>query len=153
MDLSANQSPAFCYYAGFALGATGQYGRAINLLKRAADGGFLPFWCAYNLGIFEMKRGEANRAASYFAAALKLNPGKQELYPLLERVAPGLDLSQINDANTAIAAAKESLKRNQPSSACFYFAVSLALDPKLSEARKHLRELAPDLSGTLIPYS
>ena len=97
LDLTVDRGPEFDYLAGMALGAAGSFGRAIDLVKRAAEGGFDAFWCSNVLGQFEQRRDHKPAAAAYFVAALMLDPDRSELYRLAEGVAPGLDAQHLRD--------------------------------------------------------
>src|SRR5205085_56856 len=84
VDLTAALATDFQYYAGVCLGAVGRLAPGIDLLKRAAGAGYAPFWCAFHLGLFEIKRGNAVNAAYYLTVALIAQPERSDLYKLLD---------------------------------------------------------------------
>jgi hypothetical protein len=100
----ARLDPEGRYLAGVCLGSAGRADVAIDLLKSAADAGFMPFWCAFHLGLFEIKRGNAAPAAYYLAMAQILNPERQDLYQLLEQVAPGINPAPMRAAQAGLKA-------------------------------------------------
>src|SRR5437667_1177709 len=79
VDLHGELPPDVQYYAGVCLGSIGREPEAIELLKRAAAGGFGRFWCAYHLGLFEEKCGNASWAAYYYTVSLILSPERTDL--------------------------------------------------------------------------
>ena len=161
VDLKASRGADFDYYAGVAMGTVGRIERAIDLLQRAATGGFAAFWCAYHLGIFEMKRGGIARAAYYFTVAAGLQPERHEVYSLLCQVAPGADtdfLQRVQSGSHSTAAARAAFDRglaalqsNSIGGAVFYFTLSLMFDPHHSPAKVELSGLAPGVPLALLP--
>jgi tetratricopeptide (TPR) repeat protein len=163
VDLDAIREPDFCYYAGVCLGTVHNYEQAIKLIKSALAGGFNPFWCAYHLGLFEMRRGKPANAAYYYAAALILNPERTEIVPLLDQVAPDNQSTWLRavqpktkDASAANAAFELGVREQQLGAgnvgkAVHYFTLALFLDPEHEKARSQLLTLAPDLFLDLIP--
>lgn len=162
VDLSAPRDADFYYYAGLAFAASaGDYDGAIGLLKRAAEKGFDPFWCACHLGQFEMKRGQAVNAAAYYAAALILRPDRTEIHRLVEQVAGEVKPGPLRAAQTGAVSAGEArgafdyaaaeARAGRLAAAAHYLAITMALDPELAEARTRLAELAPDLCFAVMP--
>lgn len=160
VSLDPSRGADFDYYAGVALGTTGRLGRAIGLLKRAATAGFAPFWCAYHLGLFEMRRGAAVPAAGYLTAAAILKPERNEVWSLLQQVARGIDLDLLRrlqsgsrTAADAPAAFDRGLAMQQAGklgAAAFYFTLSAALDPVDERAKLKLIDLRIDLPTELL---
>jgi len=134
--------------------------QAIELLKRAAEGGFAAFWCAYHLGLFEMRRGRPANAATYYAMSLILEPARDDILPLLDRVAPQVERGWLVEAQRGVrsmAAAEAALAEAEASAAdgrfgaaAFYGTIALALDPGSDAARTRLRQWAPEVSLTLL---
>lgn len=161
LDLEGNLAADFLYYAGVCFGSQRQDERAVALLQRAADGGFAPFWCAFHLGLFQERRGRSAEAAYYYAASLILNPARDDLYPLLDRVAPGIDLAPLRTAQAGTGSAEEArtafdlgramLAAGNRGGAAFYFVTALALAPGQAEAREELLRHLPDVSLAVLP--
>src|SRR5206468_3869208 len=89
-------------------GSAGRLAPGINLLKRAAGAGYAPFWCAFHLGLFEIKRGNAVNAAYYLTVALIAQPERSDLYKLLDQVAPDIDVSPLHLAQAGTRSAEQA---------------------------------------------
>lgn len=156
VDLDAETDPAFLYISGVCLGLVGRWAPAIDLLKRAASGGFDRFWCAFHLGQFEIGAGHGVNAAYYLTVALIFAPRRTELHPLLSRVArnvrlaslPGVEGGPLDRAasNKTFDHGTLALGSGDPGTAVCYFTAALACDATNEEARSRLLELAPDVS-------
>ena len=163
IDLEAEFAADFLYYAAVCLGSQHQDERAIGLLRRAAEGGFAPFWCAFHLGLFEARRGRTAEAAYYYAASLILDAARHDLYPLLNRVAPGIDLAPLHAAQTgtrsetaagaAFDLGRGMLDAGNRGAAAFYFATAIVLAPRQADARDALLRLAPGVSLAVLPLA
>ena len=161
IDLAAESDPNLLYYAGVCLGSIGRHEIAIAALKRAAERGYAPFWCAYHLGLFEMRRGGSANAAFYFVVSLLANPGRTDLYPLLSRIAPGFDLALLRAAQgratpdataaEAYAMGASELEGGRVGVAAACFTMALALDRAHQQGRMGLSQLAPDVSFAVLP--
>lgn len=161
VDLAVELDTEAQYLAGVCLGSHDRPDLAVDLLKRAAEGGFAAFWCAYHLGLFEIKRGREAHAAYYLSVSLILEPGRTDIHPLLSRVAPGIDPASLDEAVTgtrseadgsaALELGMASLVAGNPGAAACRFVAALALDPGNEEARARLCELAPDISLVVLP--
>lgn len=155
IDLDIERDAEFDYLAGAALGEVGRRGPAIALLKRAASRGFSPFWCAYRLGVLEKLNGECVSAAAYLTTSLILHPEQSEIMPMLEEVAPAVDLTRLGAAQSGVRSRPEAVhafdlaldmdQRNRPSEAAFYYTIARSLDPDHDAARIRLLELVPDM--------
>jgi hypothetical protein len=160
VDLSSLDTEAL-YLAGVCFGSHDRPELGIELLNRAASAGFAAFWCAYHLGIFEARRGNNPAAAFYLTVSLILKPERSEILPLLDRAAPGCDLTFLEQAQTgtrsqsaartAFNSAWSALRAGRPGVAAFYFTAASVLDPEIPTAAERLAELAPDILLTLLP--
>ena len=156
IDLNADLAPDFLHYAGLCLAGVGQEHTAIDLLKRAAAGGYSRFYSAYHLAHCEMRSGNTAHAAYYFTVSLISDPARADVLPSLENLAPGLDLAPLRAAQAGTASADmarevfaiglERQGAGKSEAAVYYFTTALALDPEHSEARARLLQLAPDIS-------
>jgi hypothetical protein len=161
VDLDADLPPDFLYYAGVCLLGAGREGRAIDLLKRAASGGFSRFYSAYHLGHCEMRRGNGAQAAYYFTASLIADPSRTDVLAYLEHFVADLDPAVLpaTQAGTASAAMAPEVfeigvatqRSGRLGAAVYYFTTALALDPAWGEARARLVALAPDISLAVLP--
>ena len=103
----------------------------------------------------------ARGAAYYFSVSLILDPARNDLLPLLDRVAPDIDLTSLQAAQdgtrcetagqTAIGLGRAMLDANNPGAAASFFATAIALAPGNWAARARLLELAPDISLDVLP--
>jgi len=156
LDPDAIDDADLLYYAGVALGSASDKGKAIRLLKRALECGYAPFWCAYHLGLFEAAAGNAANAVFYYVASLLLDPGRTDLFALLEHVAPNFDRGALTAAQggrrapkaaqAAVRAGEAELAAGRTGPAAFYFTIAGIRDPEQAEARRRLGEMAPDIS-------
>jgi hypothetical protein len=160
VDLAADLSPDFLYMAAVCLGSGDAKAAAIDLLKRAVEGRFPRFWCAYHLGIFEEQLGNITDAAYYYTVSLILEPTRTDLRELLVRVAPDADLALLDEAEAAIRSgdsAQRAFRRGMekretgsPGAAVSCFAIALAMNHEHEEARSRLLEIAPGVCLDLL---
>lgn len=161
VELAAESDPNLLYYAGVCLGSTDRREVAIAALKRALERGYAPFWCAYHLGLFEMRRGNNVNAAFYYVASLLAKPARTDIHLLLSQIAAGFDFELLRAAQggaRSAAAAREAYalgtnaqEAGRAGIAAAAFTIALFLDPDHPEMRARLRKLAPDVSFSALP--
>ena len=163
VDLEAEMAADWLYYAGVAFNQLGKTTPAFGLLKRAAEGGFQPFWCAYHLGLCEVRRGNPAAAACYLTTALMLSPQQDDVIRRhLDQVAPGIRSAAslrvaragiFSQAAAAIAldAGVAQREGGNLGAAAHYFTTALAMDGENAQARDELLRLAPDIALDLLP--
>src|SRR5207247_1959738 len=88
--------------------------------------------------------------------ALIAQPDRTDLYPLLNQVAPDIDLTSLHvaqagtrsaeRAGTAFELGQAKQEDGSLAAAAHYFTTSLALDPERADARQPLLTIAPDIS-------
>ena len=168
LDIAAEAAPDWLYYAGVCLGAAERMDAAVDLLKRAAAGGFAAFWCAYHLGLFEMKRDRPLNAAYYFTAALIVRPEHaldvirqtaDAIRQRLDQLAPNIKAASIEGARAqihsaagaALACAEAEREAGNAAAAVCYFTAALAMDAGHEQARAGILNMAPDILLDLLP--
>jgi tetratricopeptide (TPR) repeat protein len=160
IDVDAEQDAGILYHAGVCFGAAGHRNRAVDLLHRAARAGFEPFWCAYHLGLVQMRAGKLLDAAHCLSIALVLRPERSDIYPLFDRIAPNLDFTLLHTlqgtargsgaASAAFELGAEEQRQGNLAGAVHYLTLALVWDPEHEKARSRLLTLVPDLLIDLV---